>query len=396
MNNAQTIFDQNSDQKKSLSQEIEKLEKKIKSAKDLPLELQENAKMMIRRVSNLYGSPAYAGEYESASSYFDWIANLPWNVRSEDNLDLDSARQVLDESHYGMEIVKERILEYLAVLSLQNQRWNEAHSSDQSVPIQNNQEEQSEQKLPLQVLGLSEKKTTFKSNVLCLVGLPGIGKTSVAISIAKALNRKFVRIPFGGMASGVLLRGQSRVFPDAEPGIVIKSLRRAGTKNPVILLDEIDRVSGSAKAEINGILLELLDPAQNIEYRDHFIDYPFDLSESMFIATCNNTGGIANAVVNRLEVLQMPAYTDEEKIQIVKNYLLPKEMKNVGLSQKELQVDEDVWPIVIRPLGFEAGVRVLARMVQGICRVVAKRIVLGEGTEFRITPENIKKFLPRS
>lgn len=349
-----------------LLQEVEKLTQKVKKVV-LPPELKENVELMIRRVANLFGSPAYAPEYESISSYIDWVTNLPWTKESEDNLDLDRARQILDQNHYGMEQVKERVLEYLAVLNLQDRK---------------NKENQSQNPL------------SFRNNVLCLVGLPGIGKTTVAKSIAESLGRKFVRIPFGGMGSAILLRGQSKVFADAEPGLVIKNLRRAQTSNPVILLDEIDRSADSVRAEIMGVLLELLDPEQNNEYRDHYVDFPFDLSKAMFIATCNNTGGIANAVLDRLEIIQMPSYSDEEKMEIARNYLFPKELVNVGLTEKEIQIDDNVWGDIIRPLGFDAGVRTLSRTIQGICRKVAKKIVLGEGQSFRITSENIAAFLP--
>lgn len=353
-----------------LSQEVDKLQKQLEEAV-IPPELKENVRLMIRRVANLFGSAAYASEYENASLYLDWVTCLPWDRRSEDNLDLDRARKILDVNHYGMEPVKERILEYLAVINLQDR------------------------KRKLKTEEEKKGKVHFRNNVIFLVGLPGIGKTSVAKSVAEALNKEFVRIPFGGMGSAVILRGQSRVFPDAEPGLVIKSLRRAKTKNPLILLDEIDRVADSARAEIMGVLLELLDPEQNNEYRDHFIDYPFDLSEAMFIATGNNTGGVANAVLDRLEVIQMPSYTDQEKLAIARNYLFPKEMANVGLSESDLQIDEDVWVDIIRPLGYDAGVRMLSRTIQGICRIVAKKIVLGEGKSFRVTTENVKEYLPK-
>lgn len=362
----------------SLTAEIEKLSKRVESVV-MPPELKDNVRLMIRRVKNLYGTSTYGQEYEKTANYIDWVVSLPWDTRTEDNLDLDVARKVLDTHHFGMEQVKERILEYLAVISLQTKRMKESEAVDS----------------PESEDGKLQRKGHFRNNVLCLIGLPGIGKTTVAKSIAEALNREFVRIPFGGMGSAVLLRGQSKVFPDAEPGLVIKNLRRAKTKNPLILLDEIDRVADSARAEVMGVLLELLDPEQNSEYRDHFIDYPFDLSEAMFIATGNNTGGVANAVLDRLEIVQMPSYTDQEKMVIARDYLFPREMENVGLSKNDLQIDDDVWQDIIRPLGFDAGVRTLARTIQGICRIVAKKIVLGEGTEFRITAENVKHFLPK-
>ena len=368
-----------------LSQEVNKLNDLLEPAV-VPPELKEEIRLMIRRIANLYGSTAYAAEYEKVSNYLEWVVSLPWDSRSEDNLDLDKARQMIDTTHYGMEQVKERIIEYLAVMNLQYKKRDEYEKSltnQADIPVDSSGNK------------IIPKKPQFRNNILFLVGLPGIGKTSVAKSIAEALNKEFVRIPFGGLASAVLLRGQSKVFPEAEPGLVIKNLRRAKTKNPVILLDEIDRAADSARAEIMGVLLELLDPEQNNEFRDHYIDYPFDLSEAMFICSGNNTGGVANAVLDRLEVIQMPSYTDMEKLMIARNYLFPREKENVGLSDDDIQIDEEVWRQIIRPLGFDAGVRTLSRTIQGICRIVAKKMVLGEGKSFRITEENVKDFLPK-
>jgi len=190
------------------------------------------------------------------------------------------------------------------------------------------------------------------------------------------------------------LRGQSRLRPDAEPGLVTKALRRVGTKNPVILLDEIDRITEEGRSSIMGVLIELLDPEQNYAFRDHFIDYPFDLSEVLFITTANNTTNISVAVMDRLEPIQMPSYTDEEKITIGKDYVLPRTMVEAGLPKEALKIAADVWPKIVRPLGFDAGVRTLERTINGICRKVAKMIVEGKGKSFQITIENMKQFLP--
>ena len=208
------------------------------------------------------------------------------------------------------------------------------------------------------------------------------------------MGRKFVRIPFGGMGSALELRGQSRTYPDAEPGQIIKNIRRAGAKNPVILLDEIDRVAESTRSEIMGVLVELLDPEQNAGFTDHYIDYPFDLSQVLFIATCNNTTNISTAVMDRLEPLTMPSYNDEEKIKIARNYVLPIEIKNASLPETALKIDDAVWPQIVRPLGFDAGIRTLERTIQGIVRKTAKLIVEGKGKEFYITADNLKQFLP--
>ncbi|RJR16298.1 AAA family ATPase, partial [Candidatus Microgenomates bacterium] len=281
-------------------------------------------------------------------------------------LDLQHASEILHKNHYGLEMVKDRILEYLAVLKLQLDKNKNAGDGGQSM----------------------------RAPILCLVGLVGTGKTTLAYSIAEAMGRKFVRIPFGGMSSALELRGQSRVRPDAEVGLVMKAMRHAESKNPVILLDELDRVSEQARGDIMGVLVELLDPEQNAAFTDHYLDYPFNLSEVLFVATANNTTHIATAVLDRLEPIQMPSYTDQEKIKIGKDYILPKLLRQSGLTAQQLQVAEDVWPKIVRPLGFDSGIRSLERTVNGICRKVARLIVEGKGQSFSVTSDNVKEFLP--
>lgn len=234
----------------------------------------------------------------------------------------------------------------------------------------------------------------MRAPILCFVGLVGTGKTTLAYSIAEAMGRKFARVPFGGMGSALDLRGQSRVHPDAEVGLVLKGVRRCGTKNPVVLLDEIDRVAEGTRSDIMGVLVELLDPEQNSTFRDHFVDYPFDLSEVLFIATCNNTTNISTAVLDRLEPIQMPSYTDEEKIKIGRDYVLPQLMEEAGLKKENLKIDDQVWPKIVRPLGYDAGIRTLGRTINGVCRKVARLMVEGKGKSFHITTENVKQFLP--
>jgi ATP-dependent Lon protease len=196
------------------------------------------------------------------------------------------------------------------------------------------------------------------------------------------------------MGSALDLRGQSRLHPDNEPGQVIKGLRRANSKNPIILLDEIDRVAENTRADIMGVLVELLDPEQNYRFSDHYIDYPFDLSDVLFIATCNNTTNISTAVLDRMEVLQMPSYTDEEKITIGRDYLLPKVLEECGLTKDNITIAENLWPRIVRPLGFDSGIRSLERTIQGICRKLAKMVVEDKGYHWQLTEENIKEFLP--
>ncbi|MGH9856741.1 MAG: AAA family ATPase, partial [Acidobacteriota bacterium] len=194
------------------------------------------------------------------------------------------------------------------------------------------------------------------------------------------------------MADSRVLRGQSRYFPDAEPGQVIKHMVHANAKNPVLLLDELDRVTETARADIMGVLIELLDPEQNNAFSDHYIDYPFDLSNSLFVATANNTSSISTAVADRLEIIQMPSYNDEEKTVIGRDYVLPKVRKLIGLKPEQLAIDDAVWEIVIRPLGYDPGVRGLERLINMICRKVARMIVAGEAKNVRITPDNVKTF----
>lgn len=334
----------------------------------LPPEFKERVLLMVQRLSRLARYGEYSNEYEKVAYFIDWVVSLPWNKRSEDVLDLDYAKKVLDKNHYGLEQIKERILEYIAVLKLQSQK---------------------EPNLPAGKAGRQSR-----APILCFIGLVGIGKTTIASSIAQAMGRKFARIPFGGLADPLDLRGQSKFQPDAEPGLIVKALRRVGTKNPVILLDEIDRIVNEARGSIMGVLIELLDPEQNMAFRDHFIDYPFDLSEVLFIATANNTTNISVAVMDRLEAIQMPSYSDEEKIMIAKEYLLPKVLQEAGLNKDIIKIDNDVWSKIVRPLGYDAGVRTLERTIDGICRKIAKMIVEGKERNFHLTTENIKDFLP--
>ncbi|MCL4366377.1 AAA family ATPase, partial [Patescibacteria group bacterium] len=211
--------------------------------------------------------------------------------------------------------------------------------------------------------------------------------------IAESLGRPLVRIPFGGLGDVSSLRGESRLKPDAEPGQIIKAIKAAGVNNPVILLDEIDRVAENSRVDIMGVLVELLDPAQNQSFVDHYLDFPYDLSQVMFIATANNTANIATAVLDRLEPIQMPSYSDEEKLMIAKQYLLPKVLEEAGIDKNLVKFDDIVWPQVIRPLGFDAGIRSLSRSLQMIARKIAKKLVEGESGPFSINSENLREYL---
>lgn len=352
----------------TLTSEIAKLAEKVKKAQ-MPPDLDEKAQEFLERLTRMAASSGFSSEFDQVAHYIDWITSLPWNKRSDDILDLTHAKEILDSHHYDLTEIKERILEYLAVMRLRKEKIVKKEDEAQVLKF-------------------------MRAPILCFVGLVGTGKTTIAYSIAEAMARKFARIPLGGMGDSLDLRGQSRVRSDAEVGQVIKAIRRCATKNPVILLDEIDRVAEAARSDIMGVLVELLDPEQNMAFTDHYLDYPFDLSEVLFIATCNNTTNISTAVLDRLEPIQMPSYNDEEKIAIGRDYVLPRIMEESGLTKENLKIDEGVWPKIVRPLGFDSGVRTLERTINGVCRKIAKLMVEGKGRSFHLTEENVKDFLP--
>lgn len=346
-----------------IQSELQALQEKMQSAQ-LPQELQFKLERELRHLERAAGSDDYAVVYDRTAKYLEWCAKLPWNTVSEDILDLERAKQVLEQHHYGMQEIKDRVLEYLAILKFQRQ----------SV--------------------LEGKAEAVRAPIVLLVGLVGTGKTTFAYSIAEALGREIVRVPFGGMGSARDLRGQSRLHMEAEPGLIMRGLAQAKSKNPVMLLDEIDRVSEDARMDIMGVLVELLDPSQNHEFVDHYIDFPFDLSQVLFLATANNTRHIATAVYDRMEHLTMPSYTDEEKIHIAKLYVMPKLLQEAGMSPESMVIAEDIWIDLVRPLGFDAGIRTLQRTLKG---AVAKsaRLMLEQGlNKVVITKENVKYFLP--
>jgi len=346
----------------SATSDILVLKDKVKSAA-IPAKLQEEILVRLDQLTKLTNSPTFLPEFDRVRKYINWTIALPWNLRTQDSLDLVNAKTILDKNHYGLTGIKERILEYISVMKLKRER--------------------------------NEIADVYRAPILCFVGLVGTGKTTIAFSIAEALGRKFARIPFGGMGDPLDLRGQSKMYLEAEPGKIIKALKVTQSRNPVILLDEIDRVTDAGRASIMGVLVELLDPEQNHEFTDHYVDYPFDLSETLFIATANNTTSVSTAVLDRIEPISMPSYSDMEKITIGTRYILPREIKAAGIPDGALQIMEEVWPSVVRPLGFDAGIRTLERTIEGIVRKVAKMIVEGKGNSFKITPENVKEFLPQ-
>lgn len=346
------------DNQNSLS-EIEKLKNKLQNTY-LPANLHDKAFQQIERIGLTLKYGGNLSQLDITAKYIDWITHLPWETKTEDVLDITKAKQILDKNHYGLDKIKSRILEYLSVLIIERQK---------------------------------KQADLFHAPSLFFVGLAGTGKTTLAYSIAEALGKKFVRIPFGGLSSALDLRGQSKTSPEAEPGMVMRALRRAGSKNPVILLDELDRITPESRAAIMGVLIELLDPEQNANFTDYFIDCSFDLSQVLFVATANNTNNVSTAVLDRLEVIQMPSYTDEEKIAIAKNYVLPRYLRESGLSEENLKINDTLWLKLTRPLGFDAGIRSLERTIEGVVRKVAYKIVSGQGNSFTVNEGNVKEFL---
>lgn len=342
--------------------EINVLSEKVKNS-TVPDDLKNSVQIRLDQLKKLTNSPTFLPEYDRMDSYIGWITNLPWSSKSQDNLDLENAKKILDDHHYGLEEIKGRVLEYLAVMKLKQEK--------------------------------GETKDIYRAPILCFVGLVGTGKTTIAYSIAESLGRKISRIPFGGMGDPLDLRGQSRMHAEAEPGKIIKALRNTQFKNSVILLDEIDRVTEQGRASIMGVLVELLDPGQNKAFTDHYIDYPFDLSECIFIATANNTTNISTAVMDRIEPIMMPSYTDLEKITIGKKYVFPKALKDAGLDSENLTMDDEVWANLVRPFGYDAGIRTMERTIGGVVRKVARAIVEGKGNKFHVTTQNVKEFLPQ-
>ncbi len=341
------------------AEELVKLKSKVDAAK-LPEDLKDKATEMLSRLNRMINTGVYSAEYDRISHYIGWITSLPWGSYTADQLDIVSAATNMNKTHYGMQETKDRILEYLATIKLRLDQGGEK---------------------------------VVRAPAIFLVGLVGTGKTTFAYSLAETLGRRFARIPFGGLGSAQDLRGKSKLFAEAEPGHIVKALRDAGSMNPIILLDEIDRVGAEERADIMGVLVELLDPTQNNRFLDHYLDFPLDLSQVLFVATANNTTNVATAVLDRLELIQMPSYTDEEKIHISREYLLPKALKDAGLLPTQLIIDEAVWPVVARPLGYDAGIRTLQRTLAALTRRVAREIVEGKTTAVKVDMNNYKQYM---
>ncbi|MFH1546946.1 MAG: AAA family ATPase [bacterium] len=361
--------------------EIESLSQKLNSS-SVPQDLREKSEMMVGRLRRMAKYGSYSSDFEIISRYIDWITRIPWSNKTNDQIDLTHAKEVMDKNHHGMESVKSLVLDYLAVMKMHLEGGR---------PLEQELNPNSEISMNSKIEGSSGH-----APIICFVGLQGVGKTTMAKSIAQALGRKFIRISLGALGSVSQLRGQSRAMPDAEPGQIVKALVRTETMNPVILLDEIDKVSAKEGILMDAmaVLLEVLDPEQNSTFLDHYVDYPIDLSNVMFVCTANNLGTLSAALLDRLEVIRFTSYSDEEKVMIAKNFILPKVLVATGLKPGQLEIQENVWTQIVRPLGFDAGIRQLERNLTSLCRRAVRNVVEGKTNKVLITLENVKEYLP--
>ncbi len=330
--------------------EIAELKEKIEAA-EMPEHVYEKA---LKELSRYEKMPANAGESSILRTYLDWLVQLPWTAQTEDQLDVKKAGKILDEDHYGLEKVKERVLEYLAVRKLTN---------------------------------------SMKGPILCLAGPPGVGKTSLARSIARSLNRKFVRMSLGGVRDEAEIRGHRRTYVGAMPGRLIQGMKRAETVNPVFLLDEIDKMANDFRGDPASALLEVLDPEQNNTFSDHYLEEAYDLSNVMFVTTANNIGTIPAPLLDRMEIISIPGYTELEKKQIARNYLLPKQIKEHGLTKAQMPVKDEALTNIIRYYTREAGVRNLERQLATACRKAAKMVVMEERKRVTVTEKLVEEML---
>ena len=330
--------------------EIQELDKAIAEA-GMPEEVEQQARKELKRLERM---PEAAAEHSMVRTYLDWLIELPWSKLSDDNIDIAQARKILDEDHYGLPRIKRRILEYLAVRKLNPQG---------------------------------------KSPILCFVGPPGVGKTSLGQSIARATGRKFVRASLGGVHDEAEIRGHRRTYIGALPGNIIQGIRKAGTRNPVFMLDEMDKLGAGFHGDPSSALLEVLDPEQNSTFRDNYLGVPFDLSQVMFIGTANVLDAIPGPLRDRMEVIELPSYTEDEKVEIAKRYLVKRQLEANGLQPEQVEITEDALRTIVREYTREAGVRNLERQIGGVLRNVAVRIAEGTAERVRIEPDDVRQIL---
>jgi ATP-dependent Lon protease len=341
------------------AKDVNELRAKIEAA-GMSEEAKKEAERELDRLSSM---PQAAAEYSVIRTYLDWLIELPWQVSTEDNLDINRAREILDEDHYDLEEIKERILEYLAVRKLRLEREG------------------------------AEGPKESKGAILNFVGPPGTGKTSLGRSIARALGREFIRMSLGGMRDEAEIRGHRRTYVGALPGRIIQSIKRAGSKNPVFMLDEVDKIGSDFRGDPSSALLEVLDPEQNFSFRDHYLDVDWDLSPVMFITTANVLYTIPPPLLDRMETIELDGYTEEEKVKIAQRYLIPRQVEENSLKEGEIHFDEDALRVIIREYTREAGLRNVEREIGSVCRKVATKIAAGEEGQVVVTKDNVSDFL---
>jgi ATP-dependent Lon protease len=371
---------------------INELRRKIDEA-HMPDEALKEANRELSRLEKL---PTVSPEYSIIRTYLELLVSLPWKKSTGEKIDVPHARQVLDQDHYDLEKIKERLLEYLAVRRLKEDRQAEELERKREQAEQAEDENAEEQLAPTQPLADPQAhKLVNREPILCFVGPPGVGKTSLGQSIARALGRKFARLSLGGIRDEAEIRGHRRTYIGAMPGRILQTLRRVDTNDPVIMLDEVDKVGADWRGDPSSALLEVLDPEQNYNFRDNYLDLPFDLSNVMFIATANALEPIPAPLRDRMEVLELSGYTEDQKLHIARNYLLPKQQEANGLRTEELTVDDAALRRVAREYTREAGVRNLEREVGSLCRKVARQIAEGRATPIHITEELVPEYLGR-
>jgi ATP-dependent Lon protease len=369
--------------------DLNKLRQRIEES-GLPEEAGAEAKRELDRLANISSSST---EYNMIYTYLDWLACLPWDKLSSTTIDISYAQHILDEDHYNLEKIKERILEYLAakklrqerkaILEVKNEAASQGEKSSTTAAILMQNQEQT----------LTPLDELANEPILCFMGPPGVGKTSLGQSIARALGRNFIRISLGGIRDEAEIRGHRRTYIGAMPGRIIQNIKRAKTRNPVFMLDEIDKVGTDWRGDPSSALLEVLDPSQNNTFTDHYLGLAFDLSQVLFIATANTADTIPTPLLDRMEVVQLSGYTDEEKLHIAKKYLIPKQQRSHGLYLDEITFENEAISHIIRAYTREAGVRDLDRQIAHICRKIARKIAEGQREKFLISKESLNTFL---